>query len=252
MRPLIAVGVGAVLFLVALVIEAPATLVDGRLEAASAGHLRLTGATGTVWNGSGDLRMLPGTSATRVTWHIDWWPLLWRELRGTLGGEDTASPRASFTLSGSDFSLHDVAVTLPADALLRASGAPAVLVPAGGAVALRSDALTRRGDSFEGQTALRWTAASLPGLRPDERIALGDVRFDAAGQGKEIAGTLSNAGGDVEITGTAAVSANGTSRADLVLRPRADVDAARAKAIAGVLAAAGHPDGIGGYRIVWR
>ena len=250
MRPLIAVGVAAALLLIALVIQAPATLVDGRLDAASAGHLRLTGVTGTVWNGGGELRLLPGTSATHLAWHVDPWPLLWGELRGTLGSEDKASPRASFAAAGSDFSLRNVAVQLPADALLRAGGGPAILAPAGGDIALRADALTRRGDGFEGRASVRWDSASLPGPRTDERIALGDVRFDAVGQGKDLTGTLGNVGGDVEIIGTAALSANGTARVDAVLRPRASVDAERARSIAGVLAAAGQPDGSGGYRIV--
>ena len=252
MRPLIAVGVGAALLLLALLIEAPATLLDSRLDAASAGHLRLTGAAGTVWNGSGALRLLPGTLATHLSWHIDPWPLLWGELRGTLGSEDKASPRASFAVAGSDFSVRDVVLTLPADGLLRAGGAPASLLPAGGAVAVRAEALTRHGDNFDGRAGVRWDDANLPGPRPAERIALGDVRFDAVGQGQGIAGTLSNAGGDVEITGTAAISANGTARVDAVLRPRADIDAVRAKSIASVLAAAGVPDGSGGYRLAWQ
>lgn len=250
MRPLIAVGVGAALLLLALAMKLPATLIDARLEAASAGHLRLTGATGTVWNGSGELRLLPGISAAQVSWHVDAWPLLSGELRGTLGTEDRASPRASFTIAGGDLSLRDVALTLPADALLRAAGAPASLVPAGGVFDLRADALALHGSDFEGRAVLRWDGASLPGPRPDARIALGDVRFDAAGQGQELAGALSNAGGDVEIAGTAAITAN-AARVGAVLRPRADIDAERAKTVAGVLAATGQPDGSGGYRIAW-
>jgi general secretion pathway protein N len=252
MRPLIAVGLGAALLLLALAIEAPATLVDGRLDAASAGRLRLTGATGTVWNGSGELRLLPEPSATQLAWQVDPWPLLWGELRGTLGTEDKASPRASFAVAGGDFSLRDVRLTLPADALLRASGAPAILAPAGGNIAVRADTFTRRGDNFEGRADVRWDGASLPGARPDDRIALGDVRFDAAGQGKDIAGTLSNVGGDVEIIGTAAVSASGAGPVDVVLRPRGGIDPERAKLIAGALATVGRPDGSGGFRIVWQ
>jgi general secretion pathway protein N len=252
MRPLIAVGVGAALLFIALVTDAPATLVDGRLDAASAGRLRLTGATGTVWNGSGELRLLPGSSAMHIAWRIDWWPLLWGELLGTLGTGDDATPRASFRVAGSEFTLRDVAVALPADALLRAGGAPEILGRAGGLVALRADTLTRRAGGFEGRASVRWTGADLRGLRPDERIALGDVRFDAAGQGGDLAGTLVNVGGDVEIVGTAGLAADGGVRLDAVLRPRADIDAERAKSIAGALAAAGRPDGSGGYRIAWQ
>jgi general secretion pathway protein N len=252
MRPLTAVGAGAAMLIVALVADAPATLVDGKLDAASAGRLRLAGATGTVWSGSGDLRLLPGSAAMHVAWRIDWWPLLWGEVRGTLGTGDDATPRASFTVAGSDFTLRDVAVALPADALLRAGGAPEILGRAGGVVALRADTLARRAGGFEGRANVRWTGADLRGLRPDERIALGDVRFDAAAQGKEFAGTLDNVGGDVEIVGAAALAADGSVRLDAVLRPRADIDAERAKSIISVLAVAGRPDGTGGYRIAWQ
>jgi hypothetical protein len=77
------------------------------------------------------------------------------------------------------------------------------------------------------------------------------VRFDATGQGSAIAGTLANVGGDVEISGTASASVNGTARVDALIRPRAGIDAERANAIGNALAAVGRPDGTGAYRVSW-
>jgi hypothetical protein len=253
MRRTIVLVVGAALLFAAVVITAPASLVDGRLDALSAGRLRLTNASGTLWNGAGDVRVLPGSAGMPVSWHIDAWPLVWGELRGTLSGTDHAAPPTSFMVSAREITVRNVALALPADTVLRAAGAPVVLATAGGNVGLRINELTRRGDRIDGQLALRWDQAALQaaliGLRPSPRIALGDVRFDGTGQGSAIAGTLTNTGGDVEISGTASASVDGTARVDALIRPRAGIDADRANAVGSALAAIGRPDGSGAFRI---
>ncbi len=120
---------------------------------------------------------------------------------------------------------------------------------------MRISELTRRGERIDGQLALHWDQATLQaaliGPRPSPRIALGDVRFDGTGQGSGIAGTLANAGGDVEISGAVSASVDGTARVDVLVRPRAGADAERSGAIGGVLAAIGRPDGGGAFRITW-
>jgi general secretion pathway protein N len=253
MRRAIVFVVGVALVFAALVITAPASLVDGRLDALSAGRLRLANASGTLWNGAGDVRVLPGNAGMPVSWHIDAWPLLWGELRGTLSGSDDATPATSFIVSAREATVRNVALALPASTVLRAAGAPDSLAMAGGNVGLRISELTWRGDRIDGQLALRWDQATLQaaliGPRPSPRIALGDVRFDGTGQGSAIAGTLTNTGGDVEISGTASASANGAARVDALIRPRAGIDADRANAIGSALAAIGRPDGSGAFRI---
>jgi general secretion pathway protein N len=254
MRRAVALVLGAALLLLALSIIAPATLVDGRLEALSAGKLRLSNASGTLWNGAGDVRMLPGSTSIPVTWHIAAWPLLRGELRGTLSVLDDPAP-ASFTLSRSAKVVRNVALAAPADAVLGAVGVPLALVTAGGNVGLRIGELTWRDERVDGQLALRWDQATLQatpvGLRLSPRVALGDVRFDGTGQGSAITGTLSNTGGDIEINGTASVSANGAARVDAIVRPRTGIDADRANAIGLALGAMGQPDGSGAFRITW-
>jgi hypothetical protein len=254
MRRAIVFVVGAVLLALALLITAPATLVDNRLDTLSAGSLRLANANGTLWNGTGELRLVPGAIAVPVVWHVDGWHLLLGELRGTLSGSDNATP-ASFLVSPSESSVRNVTLTLPADAVLHAFGAPVSLVTAGGDIGLRIGELSRRGDRIDGQVALRWDKATLQtgvvGLRPAPRVALGDVRFDAMGHGSEITGMLANSGGDVEITGTVSASVGGAARVNALVRPRAGIDAESANAIGSALAAVGQPDATGGYRITW-
>lgn len=246
--------VGAALLLLALSIMAPAALVDGRLDALSAGKLRLSNASGTLWNGAGDVRAVPGSARMPVTWHIDVWPLLRGELRGTLSVLDDAAP-ASFSLSRREKVLRNVALAVPADVLLNAAGVPVALATAGGNVGLRIGELTWRDDRVDGQLALRWDQATLQatpvGIRLSPRVALGDVHFDGTGQGSAVAGTLTNAGGDVEINGTASISPTGAAHVDAIVRPRAGIDADRANAIGLVLGAIGQPDGSGAFRITW-
>ena len=255
MRRAVLFVAGVALFLLALVVTAPASLIDGRLEALSAGRLRMASASGTLWSGAGEIRVMAGTSGIPVSWRIDALPILWGELRGTLSGTDDATPGSSFSLSAREISVRNVALALPAGALLRAAGAPSALATAGGNVGLRISELTRRGDRMEGQVALRWDQATLQaaviGARPSPRIALGDVRFDGIGQGNAIAGTLANTGGDVDISGTVSVALDGTARVDALVRPRAGIDAERASAISGALALVGRPDGAGAFRITW-
>jgi general secretion pathway protein N len=261
MRGAIVFAVGAALLLLALLGMAPASLVDGRIDAASAGRFRLTGTAGTIWNGSGELRMLPSGVGLPVSWQIDAWPLLHGELRGTLstgasGGTQAQAPTpAAFVVSTREAELRNFALGVPMSAVLAAAGVPPALVGASGSVSVRIAVLARRADRMDGQVALRWDQATLRAAsfatRPGLQLALGDVRYDGAGQGNAVVGTLANTGGDVEISGDASATLNGTARIEVLIRPRAGIDAERANAIGNALAAVGRPDGNGGYRISW-
>lgn len=255
MRGTIVFAIGAALLLLALLVTAPASLVDGRIDAASEGRFRLTNATGTVWNGAGELHVLPGSTGLPVAWQIDAWPLLRGEVRGTLSTLASAAAPASFAVSRHDAEVRNFALSIPMGAILAAAGAPPALITAGGSVGVRIDELARRGDRIDGQLALRWDQATLRAAsfatRPGLQMALGDVRYDGTGQGNAVAGTVANTGGDVEISGTANATLAGAARIDVLIRPRSGIDAERANAIAGALAAVGRPDGNGAYRISW-
>jgi general secretion pathway protein N len=242
-----AIGVGVLLLAVALIVRAPATLLDGRLEELSAGRLRLADAAGTVWNGSGDLRIVPGDTAIHVAWQVDAWPLVFGRLRGSLVA-DNAAP-ATFDFRGGDVDIHNLSFGVPAQSLLRAFTVSPALVSAEGNIGLRAGALARQGDRLDGELNLRWSAASLRALGAG--IALGEVRFDANGQGGALVGALSNTGGDVEISGTASVFLDGRGQINAVVRPRAGLDPERARVIGVALATIGRPDAGGGYRVAW-
>ena len=249
MRAAIAIIAGVSVLLIGFAVTAPATLIDGRLENASGGRLRLADATGTLWNGAGTLHVRASGGRVNIAWHVAALPLLWGELRGALVSSDDVSPKASFSLSRGALDLRDVAVSVPAETLLRAFGAPA-LVGAGGSVSLRSPAVGKSGDAIAGQVALRWDDAMLSVPGTGLRIALGEVRYDGASQDGRLSGALANSGGEVEITGTAGVAADGAARVSATVRPRAGIDGQRAAVIAAALGLIGRPSGDGAFTFV--
>jgi hypothetical protein len=137
------------------------------------------------------------------------------------------------------------------ESVLKGAGVPGALTTAGGSVNAHIERLVQTPDAIDAQLTLQWRDASVPGLRPGERIALGEIRLDVDGRGPEIAGALSNRGGDVEITGRVAVTAALASRLDATVRPRDGIDRDRADAVAAAFSFLGAADGQGGYRLAW-
>jgi general secretion pathway protein N len=252
MRSLLVVAAAACLLAVAVAVEAPATLVDRQLDSLTSGRMRVADAAGTIWNGSGALILLPYTARVPVRWHIDALPLLRSHLSGTLARDAMESSQATFELGSDDFAVRQFGISFPAEALLRATDAPAAVTAAGGTVDLRADAFAMRRGMFEGGFTARWRGASLPGPRPEVRIALGDVRLDAVASGGEIKSALDNVAGDIEITGTLTLSATGAARVDARLKPRAGIDAERSRAITAALSMLGSADDSGGFRVAWQ
>jgi hypothetical protein len=136
--------------------------------------------------------------------------------------------------------------------LLRATDAPWLITAAGGTVEVRAGAFAMRQRVFDGGFIARWQGASLPGPRPEVRVALGDVRLDGVGNGGEIKGALSNVGGDIEITGTVNFAATGAPRVEARLKPRAGLDAERSSAITTALSLLGAKDDSGAFRVAWQ
>jgi general secretion pathway protein N len=251
MKAAIVVAAGALLLAVALAITAPASLLDARLAALSDGRLRIADAEGTLWNGSGELLLLPGGTRRPLVWHIDAWPLLRGEIKGTLAGEPSATRPAEFAYSDKRAELRRFDLSLPMESVLLSAGVPAALAAAGGSVAAHVERLVQSPAAIDAQLTLQWRDASLPGPRPGTRIALGDVRLDVDGRGPEIAGALSNRGGDVEIAGWVAVGAAAAPRVDATVRPRPGIDRDRADSVGAALSLLGSADGQGGYRLAW-
>ncbi len=249
MRAFLAIGLTVAALAFALAILAPATLVDSRVGAMTAGRVRVTHAAGTVWNGSGDISVPAAELRLPVVWHVERLPLLWAEIHGTLS--EQGNTPAVFDIGRDRYDVRNLTLSLPANALLRAFGAPAMIADAGGRVDIHVGRLSKQHDALDGQVEARWLDASLPGPRPDARIALGDVRIEGAGSGAKLVGTIANAGGSVDIAGSIAVTASGDTGIDALIRPRDGLDVERSNAIAAVLSMIGRADGTGAYRVAW-
>jgi hypothetical protein len=204
-----------------------------------------------VWNGTGDLVLLPRGTRRSLAWHIDAWPLLAGELRGTMALDSNAAQPAAFAYSHGRAELRGVDADLPMETLLQSAGVPAALSGAGGSLVAHIEQFIRTPDAVDADLVLQWQDASLPAPVPGVRIALGDIRLDLRGSGSEVGGPVSNRGGDVDVAGRATLSAAAAATFDAILRLRPGIDRDRADAITTALSLIGTPDGQGGFRIAW-
>jgi general secretion pathway protein N len=250
MRAFSAIGLTVAALALALAILAPATLVDDRVSALTGGRLRIADASGTVWSGTGDVSAPAANLRIPIAWRIERLPLLWAELHGTVSAQ--GNPPFSFVIGRERYDVRNVILSLPAAMLLRAVGAPAIIADAGGRIDIHVARLSQAHEALEGQIEARWLDASLPGPRPDIRIALGDVRIESAGRGGRLAGTIANTGGNVDIAGSIGIDAAQGASIDALIRPRDQLDAERSNAIAAALSMIGRGDGTGAYRVVWK
>ncbi|HEV3240546.1 MAG TPA: type II secretion system protein N [Casimicrobiaceae bacterium] len=249
MRSTLAVALGAVLLLATLVSFAPASLLDARVAEMSGGRMRLSNASGTIWNGSGELWLLPAGPHEPLRWRLDALPLLRGEVRVAIDHGGEGAPAATLAYGRDHLELRDLDLALPIESLLPVAG-PARIAGVGGTLRVHVDHLARTADTLDAQLTVQWPDASVPGPRPDTRIALGTVSVALNGRGAELGGPVQNSGGDVEITGQLAVAATGAAKLDATLRPRTTTRE-RADMIAAALSSIGAGDGEGGYRVHW-
>ncbi|TMH24176.1 MAG: type II secretion system protein N [Betaproteobacteria bacterium] len=180
LRPALAFAAGAVLLAIALLIIAPAALLDARIDALSDGRLRIASAAGTLWQGSGELVLMPAGTRQPLLWRLDAWPLLRGEIRATITLGANGARSATVAYGRDRLDVRDLDVSLPAQSVLLAA-APRAPFAVGGALALHVERLVQ-----------------LPAIN----------------------GPLRNSGGDVEIDGQLDVGAAGTARLDATARPR--------------------------------
>jgi general secretion pathway protein N len=193
-------AVGAAAYSVALLVTAPATLVDGALRRASGGALRMAEARGSIWSGSGQLELLDPQRGNGIAKALSWRVLpgsLWRghAVYDVLLA-DSAAP-ARVTLSPSRIEIASVRVELPASAIGIAVPrlAPARLTGELSISAARV-ALERR--DMRGSATVRWRNAGAA-LTPVSPLGEYEMRIESDEQG--VRATLATLSGPLELKG---------------------------------------------------
>jgi hypothetical protein len=223
----------------------PASLVDGRIAAATQGRVRLAEAAGTVWNGRGALADSAGTWRIPLGWTISKIDVLRGTRTVTLHPVDGASfPTGTVEAVDDGVRVRGLRVEMPAQAL--ASALPMRPMPVfGGTVTLSSPDLAWNDQAKAGALEAHWRGARV--VSGDRMADLGAVDVAATVQDSRIAGKVTNTGGDVRVDGTVTVAGDSIAvDATMAPNPGAPADIARA------LASAGAPDANGNVRIGWR
>ena len=194
------IAFGLAVYALALLATAPATLLDARLQQASAGGLRLAGASGTIWSGKGQIEILDSSRrngvAKSVAWRFRPAHLLRARLLYEIALEDT---RQYFpvTVSPSHIDLTNADINLPAAAL--GLGAPK-LAPLGlsGELRLRVARLSIARGSIRGNATLQWHGAGSTYARVSP---LGDYELHLEGDGATLKVSLRTLQGPLQLDG---------------------------------------------------
>lgn len=197
------VATGLVVYVLALIASAPATLMDGSLQRISQGQLRLVEAQGTVWSGAGNIELRSVGGQTGITKSITWRMLPTSLLRGHLVYEiGMAADTQPFavTMSLSQIALANADINLPAAAL--SLGIPK-LEPFGlsGDLLLHIDHLSIGDKQMQGKLILQWRNA---GSALTANALLGDYVMTVDGDGATSRVVLRTLHGPLQLDGKGA------------------------------------------------
>lgn len=194
----IALGVGA--YALGLLLSAPATLIDARLERFAEGRVRLSAARGTVWSGSAQLEIRDPARRTAVAKRVGWRLRPYALLRGALHYDirfEDAAAHFPMKISRSRIEVADADVRLPAASL--GHGAPKLAaLELQGDVALHVTRLVFERNGVHGNASLQWRSA---GSAFTPVSPLGDYELSLVGTGPEIRGSLRTLQGPLQLDG---------------------------------------------------
>jgi len=195
---LLTIGVGAYVF--ALIVFAPATLVDAGLQRASHGALRLAEAQGSLWSGSGQIEIRETGGRTGVAKALAWRVVPQSLLRGRLVCEvdlDKSATPFPVTISLSRIELANADIRLPATVL--GLGVPK-LAPLGltGDVRIHVSSLSIARNRMEGYATVNWHGAGST-LSPVSPLGDYEVRLD--GEGMTVHAYLRTIEGPLQLEG---------------------------------------------------
>ena len=246
LRALATILIAVLLLAGAFAVLAPASLFAPRLEKATGGALSARDVEGTIWSGRA---VIAGAGAQfPFAWTLDATPLINGEVRARVSSFDPTSttPRGDVIAGRSHVALHNTDVTLPALLLTQGTAFGKIGLIAGGEIEAITPRLDWTPTTLAGDVRLIWRSARLT-LPPFPPVDLGELTATLAANGNQLAGPVSNQGGDLDIRGDASVGADRSATVTLTLTPRRSDNVA----LNNVLAAFGTPDGAG-WRFAWR
>lgn len=195
---MLAIGLGA--YVLALIVMAPATLMDAGLQRASNGRLHLADSSGTLWSGAGSFEIRDAGGQTGFAS-----PLSWRLLPGALFRARLAyevmsgsGPRPfPVTIFWSRIELTNVDVSVPV-ATLGLGLLKLASLELTGNVNLRIPNLVIRNGALQGSATLEWRSAG-SALAPVSPLGDYLLRLDSAGP--EIRAILETVNGPLQLRG---------------------------------------------------
>jgi general secretion pathway protein N len=195
-------------YALALVVTAPASLIDSGVQQATEGRLRLTDTRGTLWSGTGQLELRDRMQRTAVAISIAWRVLPAYFLRGQLRGEvvlDQTAKQFPVTISLSRIEVADADINLPAAAL--GLGEPK-LAPLGltGDVLLHVTRLAVGRNVIDGSATLQWRGAGSAFTRVSP---LGDYELRFNGEGATVRVSLRTLQGPLQLDGQGSWTSGG-------------------------------------------
>ena len=196
----------AAAYVVALVATAPATLIDGRLHAASGGRLRLADARGTLWSGSGQLEIRDARGLRGLGEPVAWRFAPTSLLRARFAYEVAlaSAPRPfPVAIFWSRIELADADIVLPAATLGHLVPKLATL-GLKGELALHVPRLSLGRGATRGSATMQWRGAgsALAPVSP-----LGDYELRISGEGPTVRTTLHTLQGPLQLDGQGVWSA---------------------------------------------
>lgn len=199
---------GLIAYACALLITAPAGLLDQGLSSASNGRLRLSEAQGGLWSGAGRLEVRSTSGRALLGEGLRWHVLPGQLLQGRLAIElqlEHSANAIMISLGPGRVEILAADINLPAAAL---SAAQTKLVPLQltGEVLLRIKQLAIASGGWTGTVTLQWRHA---GSALTKVYPLGDYELELAGQGAAAQIKLVTLSGPLQLDGKGSLSQGG-------------------------------------------
>ena len=218
-----------------LLAHLPASLLDARLAAATGQRWRLAGASGTVWQGEGQLMYTAASGEvlpmSRLAWR--WQPAALRQL--ALGWQiDSDGTIGQARLHWGGAALENLQLQVPV-AAVTAFSPRWHSARLGGVLQLHVPQWQLAGGQVQGAATLGWQAASSPLSRLQP---FGSYALDAQGQGSQVLLAMRTVHGPLQIQGQGSYSGNGLQFAGTAASEAGDYEALKP-----VLLMLGQPNG---------